>query len=293
MESQDFEVYEFGPFRLDASDHILSRGGDTVHLTDKVFNILLLLVQRGGHLVTKEELMQQVWPDIAVEENNLTVGISALRKVLGESRASARYIQTVQGRGYRFVANVRSVDAAKGGRGKSTPADARGPLNSLAVVPFGLITADPGENYLGQGIADAIITKLGKIKQLRVPSTTAILRYSRSEVDLEEICQQFGVDAVLTGQIQKMGDVIRVTAQLAAARGWQVLWAEKFDESFTNIFAIEDKVSERVANTLVQNLSAGEQENLTRRYTNSAEAYRYYLEGRYFWSKRTEDGFKK
>jgi DNA-binding winged helix-turn-helix (wHTH) protein/tetratricopeptide (TPR) repeat protein len=293
MEPQGVEAYEFDSFRMDVVGRRLLRDGQHVRLTTKDFDILLLLVSNRGRVVTKEELMADVWPEQFVEENNLTVRISALRKLLGESHARARYIQTVQGRGYRFVAQVRAVLAARPGRGRPASAEARREVNSLAVLPLGLIAADHHEKYLGQGIADAIITKLGKIKRLRVPPTTAVLRYSKSEIDLQEIGRKLGVDSILTGQVQKVGERIRVTVQLTSTQRWQVLWAEKFDESFTNIFAVEDRVSERVANTLVEGLSPGEQKILARRYTNSTEAYRSYLEGRYFWNKRTEDGFKK
>ena len=109
MSKSEFQIYEFGPFRLDANDRILLRDDRIVHLTQKVFNILLLLVQRRGHLVTKEELMEQVWPDSVVEENNLTVSMSALRKTLGEIQAGGHYIETVSKRGYRFVADVREI----------------------------------------------------------------------------------------------------------------------------------------------------------------------------------------
>lgn len=293
MELQGAEIYEFDSFRVDVVSRRLLCDEQAVRLPTKDFDILLLLVSNRGRVVTKEELIGHVWPDQFVEENNLTVRISALRKLLGESHSRARYIQTVQGRGYRFVAKVRAVEAVRANQSRSTLPDVERPLSSLAVLPFGLIAADPHEKYLGQGIADAIITKLGKLKRLRVPPTTAILRYSKSEIDLQEISYKLGVDSVLTGQIQKIDERIRVTVQLTTTERWEVLWAEKFDESFTNIFAVEDRISERVANTLIQGLSAGEQKNLTRRYTNNTEAYRYYLEGRYFWNKRTENGFKK
>ncbi|HWS99779.1 MAG TPA: winged helix-turn-helix domain-containing protein [Pyrinomonadaceae bacterium] len=293
MESQGVEAYEFDSFRMELVSRRLLRDGQPVRLTTKDFDILLLLVSNRGRVVTKEELMGHVWPEQFVEENNLTVRVSALRKLLGESHERARYIQTVQGRGYRFVAKVRAVGAVRAGQvGRPAP-DMHRAVSSLAVLPLGLIAVDPHEKYLGQGIADAIITKLGKIRRLRVPPTTAILRYSKPEIDLQEIGHKLGVDSVLTGQVQKVGERIRVTVQLTSTQRWQVLWAEKFDESFTNIFAVEDRVSERVANTLVQGLSPGEQRILSRRYTNSTEAYRSYLEGRYFWNKRTEDGFKK
>src|ERR1041384_5394995 len=145
MNKSEFQIYEFGLFRLDASDRVLLRGDRMVHLTEKVFNILLLLVQRSGHLVTKEELMEQVWPDSVVEENNLTVSMSALRKVLGEIQEGGQYIETVSKRGYRFVAEVRAIknETVDSGQEKESEASARSkaaPPNAaiatLAVLPL-------------------------------------------------------------------------------------------------------------------------------------------------------------
>src|ERR1043165_129711 len=143
MELQAVESYEFDSFRVDVVSRRLFRDEQTVKLPAKDFDILLLLVSHFGQVVTKEELMGHVWPDQFVEDNNLTVRISALRKLLGESHTKARYIQTGQGPGDRFVAKVRTVDTAKGGQGKWTTHDAQRTINSLAVIPFGLITANP------------------------------------------------------------------------------------------------------------------------------------------------------
>jgi DNA-binding winged helix-turn-helix (wHTH) protein/tetratricopeptide (TPR) repeat protein len=293
MEPQDIELYEFDSFRIDVIKRRLLRNERTVKLATKDFDILLLLVTNMGRIVTKEELISQIWPDQFVEENNLTVRISALRKSLGESHTKPKYIQTVQGRGYRFVARVRAVEAQKAVRAAPKEPDVQMAASSIAVLPFSILGQRSQEEFLGQGIADAIITKLGKIGRMRVPPTTAVLRYSGSEIDLQEIGEKLDVDSVLTGQIQKVAERIRVTVQLTTTQRWQVLWAKKFDESFTSIFAVEDRISELVANALVDDLSAAEHEGLTKRYTENAAAYRYYLEGRYFWNKRTESGLQR
>src|SRR5262245_4995962 len=101
------QVYEFGPFRVDGAERTLRRAGSPIALTDKVFDLRWLLVQNRGHALTKAELMQALWPDTVVEENNLTVNMSTLRKALGESGGQRRYIETLARRGYRFVADVR------------------------------------------------------------------------------------------------------------------------------------------------------------------------------------------
>src|SRR5690349_4284422 len=107
MPSGPQQIYEFGPFRVDGTERTLLRDGSPIALTDKVFDLLWVLVQNRGHAVPKAELMQALWPDTVVEENNLTVNMSTLRKALGESAGQRRYIETLSRRGYRFVADVR------------------------------------------------------------------------------------------------------------------------------------------------------------------------------------------
>ena len=107
MSTSQKHLYEFGPFRLDASEHLLLREGEPVPLEPKVFDTLVLLIRNSGHLLEKGELMDKLWPDAAVEEGSLTRNISALRRALGDGENGLRYIETVPRRGYRFVASVR------------------------------------------------------------------------------------------------------------------------------------------------------------------------------------------
>src|SRR5215475_5588531 len=109
MNQQPRHIYEFGPFRLDATEHLLLRDGEAVPLTPKAFDLLLALVERHGHLLEKDELLKKVWPDTFVEEANLSSNISQLRKALGDGENGHRYIETVPKRGYRFVASVRDM----------------------------------------------------------------------------------------------------------------------------------------------------------------------------------------
>src|SRR4051812_23035382 len=114
MQESETKIYEFGPFQLDTAERRLFRNGRIVPLTPKLFDILLLLVQQSGHLITKDHLMSAIWPDSFVEENNLTVSVSALRKSLGRSVGGRSYIETVSGRGYRFAARVRVAAISAG-----------------------------------------------------------------------------------------------------------------------------------------------------------------------------------
>src|SRR5437667_2404132 len=136
--------YEFGPFRVDARERRLLRDGEVVPLTQKVFDILLVLVQNSGHILTKDEVMKLVWPDTAVEEGNVARNISTLRNALGERPRESKYIETVPWRGYRFVANVKKVSAES----------ARPAISSIAVLPFVTVASDPHVDYLGDGRAE-------------------------------------------------------------------------------------------------------------------------------------------
>jgi DNA-binding winged helix-turn-helix (wHTH) protein/Tfp pilus assembly protein PilF len=266
--------YEFGSFRLDARERLLLHDGDIVPLGPKAFDMLLALVENSGHLLSKNELMQRLWPDTFVEEGSLAQNISLLRKALGESE-SQKFIETVPRRGYRFVGSVRKT------------------IKSLAVLPFESFGIDADEKYLGIGIAETLTTRLASLKLLTVRPTSTVLKYTSPETDTVVTGHKLEVDTVLEGSIRRLGERIRVTARLVSVADGSVLWAEVFDESFTDIFKVEDSISGKVAEALALKLSGEEQKRLTKHYTDNAEAYQLYLKGRYFWNKRTEEGFKR
>jgi DNA-binding winged helix-turn-helix (wHTH) protein/tetratricopeptide (TPR) repeat protein len=285
-------VYEFGPFHLEVETRRLWRGNEAVPLSAKLFEILLLLVTSGGHVVGKEELMLKVWPDTHVEENNLTVNISALRKLLRDGQN--RYIETIQKRGYRFTPVVRALDqTADSGAPDAHELQEGMGLGSIAVLPFKLWSHELSDEYLGLGLVDTLITRLSSIRQLIVTPTRTVLHHVKSEHDPLAAGHRLNVDYVLDGQLQKDGERIRVTVQLTDVREKKLLWSEKFDESFTDIFAVEDSISERVARSLALKLTSEERRRLSRRPTENPAAFHAYLKGRYYWNKRTEEAYRK
>ena len=145
--------YEFGPFRIDASERQLLRDGAVVPLTPKVFDVLLALVENSGHILSKDEVMKLVWSNTAVEEGNIARNISTLRNVLGERPRQHQYIETIPWRGYRFVGNVKEVRHSHSGPG----------IDSIAVLPFVNVNADPQAEYLSDGIAENLITSLAQV----------------------------------------------------------------------------------------------------------------------------------
>ena len=351
----DASIYEFGEFRLDAVRMLLLHDGEVVPLQPKAFDLLQALLESGGRLLSKGELLNEVWRGQFVEEGNLTQNISILRKALCENRGERRYILTVPGHGYRFVATVTkfslgedddfqfrlqmrkrpnksSVIATSPGAENPTTFPSVSALHkplirlsvvlilvlsgvgifagyslwktnpsapasvlevrSIAVLPFGAIGAD-AEEYLCIGLADALITKLSNIRNVVVRPTNSVIKYADQRPPLTIAGRDLKVDALLDGRVQRFGDRIRVTVQLVRASDGAVLWGDAFEERFTNIFALQDWISERVAHSLVSNLSNGERQQLARRYTEKPEAYQLYLKGRYSWNKRTGVGFRK
>ena len=287
---------------LDIRERRLLREGEAVPLTLKAFDLLQVLVENQGHLLQKEELIRRVWPDAAVEENNLTVTISALRKALGEGPTDRQYIETVPRRGYRFVADFRDSAFASprrpapnpperrrpcvspgaalavppspspppwpgsgsAGRGRPPPA----PVRSMAVLPFRSLTND-GE-YLGLGMADALITRLGGTKRLLVRSTGAVQKYMVPGLDPVAAGRDLQVDSVLEGSIQTAGGRLRTTVRLLRVSDGSTLWAGTFDEPLTDIFSVQDSISQRVAEALALELTEAQRSVLTRRETATA-----------------------
>ena len=167
------------------------------------------------------------------------------------------------------------------------------PPATVAVLPFKPLNKNSQDEYLELGMADALITKLSNLKQIIVRPTSAVRKYAGQEQDLTTAGRELQVESVLEGSIQKLNDRIRVTVQLVSVGDRRPLWAETFDEKFTDIFAVQDSISERVAGALALQLTGADKQRLTKRYTENVEAYQLYLKGRYFWNKRGAEDLQK
>ncbi|MGA9994265.1 MAG: tetratricopeptide repeat protein [Pyrinomonadaceae bacterium] len=286
-------VYEFDSFRLDLFERLLLLRGKPVPLASKVFDLLSLLVRNSGHLVEKSEIMKTVWSDSAVEDNNLTVSISALRKALSDSQDEHQYIETVPKRGYRFVADIKILTREDDAKNYSLEARESIRGKSMAVLPFNILGEELDQGYLALGMADALTTILSHVSQIIVLSTRTVMKYARPGLDPISVGRKLGADCVLDGQIQKIGEQIRVTVQLIDTRNGQVIWAEKYDERLVNIFSAQDSISEQVVRKLLPQLSCDEFSSLTKRSTENPDAFRLYSKGRYFWNKRNAEGLER
>ena len=175
---------------------------------------------------------------------------------------------------------------------KSKPATI-GEIKTIAVLPFEDLSAEQTEKYLGVSLADALTNKFGGLKQLTVRPTRSVLKYSESREDLGKIGRELQVDAVLDGRIQRVGERIRVSVQLIRTSDNATIWAGNFDDQFTNFFAVQDSISQKVVQSLALRIDEKEREKLNRHGTENAQAYQEYLLGRFFWNKRTADNLQK
>jgi len=283
MAVPDGQIYEFGEFRVEAGPRLLSRSGETVQLTPKVFDTLLYLVRNSGTLVEKDDLIRAVWADTVVEENNLNQNISTLRRALGENRGENRYIVTVPGRGYRFVAGVRS---------RTTTALAA-PIKTLAVLPFKPLVSEHRDEVLEMGMAETLISRFSSSREMVVCPLGSVRRYGGLEQDAVAAGRSLGVDSVLDGSIQRDGTRIRVTVRLVRVSDGASLWVQKFDQEFTDVFDVQDTIAEKAVSALALQMNHDERRKLTQRYTENVEAYHHYLRGRYHISKLTPTGIRK
>ena len=292
---QEISFYKFGPFRLDLQRYLLIRDGEPIPLSPKALKTLLVLIQNRNRVVSKDELLKSIWPDAHVEESNLAQNIFVIRKALAEE-STYRYILTIPGNGYRFVAQVEEV-AGDVAVESSTSELIESPLaragTLIAVLPFKCLGTNSADEFLGLGLADALITRLSNLKKIRIRPTSSVLRYREVRDDLTSVGHELKVDALLDGVFQRAGDQIRVSVQFIRVADGVTLWAAKFDEQFTNILSIQDSISEQVAGALAIKISGEEQRQLRKSYTASSEAFQHFIRGRYFWNQRTLEGLRK
>lgn len=316
MSNQAAYFYEFGQFRVDPQERLLLHDGREIKLYPKDFDTLLVLLENSGRALEKDELLEKIWPDAIVEEGSLAQNVSRLRKVLGEGSKESQYIETLPRRGYRFCAEVRQVPCdrldlivRRRTRARIITHEEEGfqedsetpralpeisqAVKSLAVLPFNTLGLGGGEEYLGLGLADALITQLGSTQQMVVRPTSAIRGYTNAQRDSVEIGRKLHVNAVLEGSVQRLGERMRVTVQLVGVRDEAALWTGKFNTRFTDIFEVQDVIADQVSSALMLKLSADEESRLKKRYTENVEAYQAYLKGRFYSSKFTLEGLRK
>ncbi len=261
--------YVFGHFEVRLDERRVLEAGVPVALGSRAFDVLVALIDRRDRVVGKDELLALVWPGMVVEENNLPVQVSALRKLLG-----AEAISTVQGRGYRFtVAPVESQTLP------ATPVAAdRVDLPvpdrpSIAVLPFTNMSGDPGQEYFSDGVTEEIITALSRFHSLLVIARNSSFTYKGKPVDVRAIGRELGVRYVLEGSIRRAQDRVRVTAQLIDTLAGTHLWAENYDRVLEDIFAVQEDVTGSIVGAIAPQIAEEERVRARRKRPEDLSAY--------------------
>jgi TolB-like protein/Tfp pilus assembly protein PilF len=266
----------FGPFAFDADRLLLTRNGAAIQLGGRSAALLSALVQAEGKVVSKAELMEAAWPGTIVEEGNLNVQIGALRKALGTTPDGYDWIVTVPRSGYRLPRAAADVVGAPP-MSSVAAGDATGPA-LIAVLPFANLSSDVEQAYFADGVVEDIITALSRFKTFAVTSRNSSFVYRDKSVDVREAAKALGVRYVLEGSVRRVGERVRVTAQLIDGTTGSHIWAEKFDGEASDIFDFQDHITETVVGLIEPQIRKAEIERARRKRPESLDAYDLYLQ---------------
>lgn len=254
-----FSNFELRPYERQLLSH-----GKPMPVGARAFDVLNLLAQRAGDLVTKTELFEQVWPGLVVEENNLQVHISTLRKLLG-----AEHIATIAGRGYRFTGRVLQTSHAPAHAAPAKPeslkpvkhkapvqqalaarALASSASRSVAVLPFANLSNDADQEYFSDGLAEDIISKLSRSPWLYVIARNSSFAYRGRERTMAQVCSSLGVRYVVSGSVRKSGDTVRISAELVDGLNNETLWGQRFDRPLSDLFEVQNNISTNIVSAI-------------------------------------------
>lgn len=314
----------FGDFRLDRDDRSLWKNGEPVNLPPKAIELLILLVERKGQIVSREDIISTIWADTFVEDGNINVTISLLRKTLG----GKEFIQTIPRRGYRFSFDTKDrpvgsdfvppltkrsqprksilyavaacilaisfgIAAFYFRQPKNSPLPYTLNIQSIAVLPLKSLTDTEADNAIAMGFTDSLISKLGGLRRFAVRPLSAVERFTRGKKDPLEFGADLKCDAIVVGTYQNIDGRLRLNLRMMGVSDGGQLWSSSFDEPNADIFGLQDRVALEVAGSLVQDLSSSDEMTLGKRYTENREAYLAYLRGRSIFDRRVENGFQR
>src|SRR5215467_9090860 len=304
-------MLQFQGYTLDIARHSLRAADRKVALRPKNFELLRYLVENPDRLVTKEELLKAIWPDVVVTEDSLTRCVSEVRQAIGDSKQTI--IVTVPRCGYRFTAAVVRVTPAAAplsplvGKGRAAGTRDYGPTvphsptttpdpspqwggeqagvgasldrPSVAVLPFANLGDDPEQDYFSDGITEDIITELSRFSELLVIARNSSFQYKGRATDVRQVGRELGARYVLEGSVRRSGDRVRITAQLIDAVTGVHRWAERYDRELRDVFAVQDEVARTIVAILAAHVNRAETERTLLKPPAAWEAYEYYLRG--------------
>ena len=272
--------FRVGEWLVEPNLNCITRADQKTSVEPKVIEVLAYLAEYPGEVLSKEQIIQAVWPDTYVSDEVLRYSITELRKAFKDDAKNPQIIQTIARRGYRLIAEVSKKAATTESRG------------SIAVLAFADISPAKDQEYFCDGISEEIISNLLRIKGLRVASRTSSFAFKGRSEDIRAIGRRLGVATVLEGSVRKAEERLRITAQLISVEDGCHLWAERFDRELKDIFAIQDEIARSIAATLKIALTPRESMALSKAPTTDLEAYDYYLRGRQFFYQYKNRGME-
>lgn len=314
--------FRIGEFLVSPALNQISRNGTSARIEPKAMRVLVYLAEHPG-VVSKEQLISAVWPDVFVSEDVLPGCVSALRKTLNDSARQPRFIETIHKGGYRLLVPVERVNGNGAAHVVPEPfkiAEPRGrtrrlaiaiaviltasvliaafawprhQYDSVAVLPFTDASADSATQYLSDGIAEQVVNDLSQVSTLRVMAWATVCRYHQHDMDVRAVGRQFGVKAILSGTLLRDGDRLVLRTELIDVTRGSQLWGKQYDANAADAPKLQQQISQDIASNLRVRLTESEQERIQRHYSASPAAYELYLKGRFFWDKRTKQGLSQ
>jgi len=294
------DIRRFATFEVDLRARELRKRGIRVRLQDQPFQILVMMLERPGDIVTREELRQRLWPDgtFVDFEHSLNAAVKRLRTALGDEADNPRFVETLHRRGYRFIATVEgapraSVTAAPLAAEGAARAAAAGKLR-LVVLPFVNLGDDPAQGYFSDGLTEDMITQIGRLcpSRLGVIARTSSMLFKRTGKSASQIAGELSADYLLEGSVRTDGECVRITAQLIEARSETHLWAESYDRRLEDSLLIQSDVAARIAHSLAMELVPDQREAIALRTPRHSGAYEAYLKGRFHWDRPGNEGLR-
>jgi DNA-binding winged helix-turn-helix (wHTH) protein/tetratricopeptide (TPR) repeat protein len=270
-------AYSFGSFRFDAAAYRLFAGDRPVPLAPKILDLLRLLASKPSQLVTKEDILRELWPDVAVTDNAITQAVSELRQALGDSATAPRFVQTVPRRGYRFIAAVQTT-APAAPRTVSTAPAAQASKRMIAVADFDNVTADASDGWMAAGIAETVANDLRSFRDFRVMDRRSLPDAARR--GSIEAARATRLDLLVAGSYQRSGERLRVTARVIDLVTGEAVAHAKADGLVADVFLLQDAIVRHLLRSLPVALASAATRRTGVRETSSLDAYRALTEGK-------------
>jgi TolB-like protein/tetratricopeptide (TPR) repeat protein len=284
----------FGVFEVDVRSGELRKQGTRQRLQEQPLQILLLLLERPGEVVTRDDLRHCLWPNgtFVDFEHSLNAAIKRLRAALGDAADNPHFIETLHRRGYRFIA---PVDGASGDRRRGAPGDLRDVGDAkvrIVVLPFANLSVQPGQDYFSDGLTEEMIAQLGHMhpRRLGVIARSSSMLFKRTGKTIEQVGRELNVNFVLEGGVRLENGRVRITAQLIEVNGQTQLWADSYERQYEDSLAVQAEVASRIARALAIELLPGESPVSVRFGTADTESYHIHLKGRFHWNKPGDEG---